>query len=209
MTVSAAFLVLDPPIDRLAALLERIRPVVSDVVIVVDMRTRLETVDALSAWRDVTLVPFRWVDDFAAARNAGLAYCTGDWILHLDPDEWPSDRMLAFIEMVAASEWVPVVNWQGQSHPDPRGYLFWTTDGDGNGDPLIEHDWHCRLFRRELGHWYKPVHEQVMLEGFPEDRTRETPLLVKAPRSAFLYHRPDADRTAKDELYRRLERVPA
>ena len=209
MTVSAAFLVLDPPIDRLAALLERIRPVVSDVVIVVDDRTRPETVDAMSAWRDVTLVMFRWVDDFAAARNVGLGYCTGDWILHLDPDEWPSDRMLAFIEMVGASEWVPVIHWQGQTHADPRGYLFWTTSGDGSYDIAIEHDWHCRLFRRGYGHWYKPVHELVMLEGFTEDRTRETPLLVKAPRSASLYHRPEPRTAAKDELYRRLERVPA
>jgi len=30
---------------------------------------------------------FPWVDDFAAARNAGLAHCTGDWILVLDADE--------------------------------------------------------------------------------------------------------------------------
>lgn len=30
---------------------------------------------------------FAWCDDFAAARNASLAMCTGDWILVLDADE--------------------------------------------------------------------------------------------------------------------------
>jgi glycosyltransferase involved in cell wall biosynthesis len=31
--------------------------------------------------------PFRWCDDFAAARNASLSHCTGDWVLVLDADE--------------------------------------------------------------------------------------------------------------------------
>jgi glycosyltransferase involved in cell wall biosynthesis len=30
---------------------------------------------------------FEWCDDFAAARNASLSYCTGDWVLVLDADE--------------------------------------------------------------------------------------------------------------------------
>lgn len=207
MTVSLAMLVLDPPLDRLAALLARVRPVASQAVVVVDDRTAIEAVDAMSAWEGVTLVPFSWVDDFAAGRNAALPHCTGDWVLHLDPDEWPTDRMLSFIEMASASEWVPVVPWYGQLHPDPRGYLFWTTDGSGHADPAREHDWHCRLFRRERGLWYKPVHEQVMLDGLPESRTRETPLLVKAPRSASLRHDGEGS-PEKSELYARIEARP-
>ena len=30
---------------------------------------------------------FPWIDDFAAARNESLKYCTGDWVLILDADE--------------------------------------------------------------------------------------------------------------------------
>ena len=97
MTVSATFLVLDPPLDRLAMLIECIRPVVSECVIVVDDRTAAETVATMSAWRDMTLVPFRWVDDFAEARNAALPHAHGDWILHLDPDEMPTAAMLEFM----------------------------------------------------------------------------------------------------------------
>lgn len=34
------------------------------------------------------LIDFPWVDDFAAARNAVLDRCTGEWYLTVDTDEW-------------------------------------------------------------------------------------------------------------------------
>ena len=34
------------------------------------------------------IVHFDWCDDFAAARNAGLAQAQGEWFLYLDDDEW-------------------------------------------------------------------------------------------------------------------------
>ncbi len=37
------------------------------------------------------VVAYQWCDDFAAARNAGLQECTGDWFLFLDDDEWFED----------------------------------------------------------------------------------------------------------------------
>lgn len=188
MTVSAAFLVKNPPLDRLALLVELLRPIVTEYVIVVDDRTALEAVDTMSTWRGVTLVPFRWVDDFSAARNAALAHCGGDWILHLDPDEVPTPAALDFIGAVDASEWGDVA-WQGTTYPDARGYLFFTRNFyDGVQGPEWEEHWHCRLFRRLRGVWYKPVHEQVMLDGMPEAGTRGSPLLRKAPRSATILH---------------------
>jgi hypothetical protein len=210
-------LVKDPPLDRLAALLDYVSPVVSQVVLVVDERTDLTTQNALLRMRrvfvanpdDVTaldryladgpadvLVPFTWIGDFAAARNAALPYAKGDWILHLDPDELPSAQMLAFCSMVDQSPWTDYGMWEGHAHYDPRGYLFWTRGyGSGIRDTHEqEQDWHCRLFRRALGHWYKPVHELVSLKGMGEEMTRETALLPKAPRSAYLIHsKMDAD----------------
>lgn len=35
-----------------------------------------------------TVFDFPWIDDFAAARNAVLDRCAGDWCLTLDSDEW-------------------------------------------------------------------------------------------------------------------------
>ena len=34
------------------------------------------------------IIDFKWCDDFAAARNAGLKKCKGEWFLYLDDDEW-------------------------------------------------------------------------------------------------------------------------
>ena len=31
---------------------------------------------------------FKWCDDFAKARNAGLEKCTGEWFMYIDDDEW-------------------------------------------------------------------------------------------------------------------------
>ena len=203
MSVSLAMLVKSPPLDRMAALIDAVRPVIDEVVVVVDDRTGVADCDAMAAM-GCRLVPFTWCDDFSAGRNAALPHCSGDWILHLDPDEMPSPNMLAFIGMVRASPWVAKVDWYGQSHLDPRGYLFWTTDSNGHANLKIEHDWHCRLFRADRGRWYKPVHEQVALEGMPEGMTRETPMLVKAPRAAYLIHE-GVGSAEKSALYARLE----
>lgn len=207
MTVSAALLVKDPPIDRLAALIEYLRPVVRDVVIVVDDRTAVETVDILAGWEGVTIVSFRWIDDFSAGRNAALPHCEGDWILHVDPDELPSLGMMEFIRSVDAVEQRDVI-WQGAIYRAPRGYLFFTRNwyAGRRGEEWEEH-WHCRLFRNALGNgWYKPVHEQVMLDGAPESDTRGTPVLPKAPLGAYLIHSKPADRIGVDDaVYNRIE----
>ena len=204
MTVSAAWLVKDPPMDRLALLVEYLRPVVSQHVFVVDDRTAAETVDAMSHWRDVTLVPFRWCDDFSEARNAALPHCTGDWILVVDPDEMPSLGMLEFIRMVDAVQ-QDNVEWQGNTYWAPLGYLFFTKNFYGGVQgPEFEEHWHCRLFKAG-GRFYKPVHELVALRGLPEDVTRQTPLLPKAPLSAYLIHSNMDGTSTKGDMYQALE----
>ena len=37
------------------------------------------------------IIDFKWCDDFAKARNAGLKKCRGEWFLYLDDDEWFED----------------------------------------------------------------------------------------------------------------------
>jgi hypothetical protein len=203
--ISAAFLVKDPPLDRLSMLVEYLRPVVTDFVFVVDDRTAAETSNTIAQWEGCTVIPFRWVDDFSAGRNAALPHCRGDWTLIVDPDELPSRAMLDFCAMVDASEWSDVA-WQGARYPAPRGYLFFTKNyEDGVQGPEWEEHWHCRLFRTSEASWYRPAHELVSLGGMGESSIRGTALLPKAPRSAYLIHSKMSDDAAeRGALYTRI-----
>jgi hypothetical protein len=202
MTVSASFLVKDPPLDRLAALVAFLRPVVSEFAFAIDDRTKPETVEIIRQWEGAVTVPFRWCDDFSAGRNASLALCTSDWTLIVDPDEIPSVAMLDFVAMVDRSPWEDVT-WQGSRYPAPRGYLFFTQNWeDGAQGPEWEEHWHCRLFRTSEATWYRPVHELVNLGGMAESSIRGTSILPKAPRSAYLIHSKLSDvAPASTELY--------
>jgi hypothetical protein len=58
-----------------------------DEMIVVDTGSADDTA-AIARALGAQVHSFRWTDDFAAARNAALAFSTADWNLVLDADEW-------------------------------------------------------------------------------------------------------------------------
>lgn len=209
MTVSATFLVKDPPLDRLRTLVEKVRCVASEFCFAVDDRTSPAVRDAVASWPGCRVADYHWRDDFADGRNASLALCTGDWALCLDPDEDPSADMLAFIGIVDRSPWADAV-WQGSRYPAPRGYLFFTRNyEDGVQGPEWEEHWHCRLFRTKSARWYRPVHELVSLDGMDEGSLRGTSLLPKAPRGAVLLHSKMSDAApASTDLYVRIGAKP-
>lgn len=71
--------------DLLPRCLESVRGVVDEIV-VVDTGSRDATC-AIARSHGATVASFDWCDDFAQARNAGLALASGDWILVMDADE--------------------------------------------------------------------------------------------------------------------------
>jgi glycosyltransferase involved in cell wall biosynthesis len=67
-----------------------------DEIVIVDTGSRDATV-AIAQAAGARVFPVDWVDDFAAARNRGLAEVTADWVLYIDADERlrvPGDRPL-------------------------------------------------------------------------------------------------------------------
>lgn len=198
MRVTVAMILKDPPLDRLALLIQYLREVSDDFVIVMDDRTSDDDRKVMEAWPDVRVFPFTWVDDFSVARNETLKYAKNDWVLHVDPDELPSFRMLQHIKEVTA-----------ENAPDePPGWCYWTLNWwGGEKGPEEDYHWHVRLFRNGRGRWYRHIHELVELDGLGESYTRGVHARF-APKDALLIHsKPTSEITKSNEYYATLGSV--
>jgi tetratricopeptide (TPR) repeat protein len=117
-----------------------------------------------------------WRDDFATARNASFAWCTGDWILWLDADDvLPPSTQEA---IVALKGWL---NDDVDTVVGPYQYSI-----AENGTVLLN-VFRERLIRRQSGlRWEGKIHEVIPL---PAGRSVLVPELV-------IEHRPDPERRA-------------
>ena len=73
-----------------------------DELVIVDTGSKDETVSLCEA-AGAKMVHFPWIDDFSAARNAGLEQATGEWVLFLDADERPSPEVIKQIQETVQS----------------------------------------------------------------------------------------------------------
>lgn len=65
--------------------LESIKPFAYEIIFV-DTGSTDKTIDIVKEYTD-KIYHFEWIDDFAAARNYALSFCTGDWVFSIDCDE--------------------------------------------------------------------------------------------------------------------------
>jgi|GEM_PF-1391477 len=70
--------------------LAHLRATIPSELVIVDTGCDEEMLEIIRKYTD-QIVKFEWCNDFAAARNAGLHACTGNWFLFLDDDEWFED----------------------------------------------------------------------------------------------------------------------
>jgi glycosyltransferase involved in cell wall biosynthesis len=181
-----SMIIRDEPIDRLVMLIDFMRNSVADDFVVVDTGTEdWEWQEKCINGAGGRYARIDWPDDFSVARNETLKYIDTDFVLHLDADEWPSHTLI---------DWMMQTFNFGSRTPDesdPRtlGYLIFTRNYWGGERGIeVEAHWHCRLFRNGRGRWYKKLHEQVELDGKHESQTRDTVVLPKAPKDAYIIH---------------------
>jgi hypothetical protein len=142
-----------------------------------------------------------WTNDFAAARNSTLDHITTEWTLHLDADEFPSMDMLTYIKRVLTEDG----DWDISRAAAVRFFTrnFWA----GEWGIEVPQHWHVRMFRTRRGQWYKPLHEQVKVDGKEEHQYVDTPLCLKPNKEWYLIHSKPRDKIeVSAQLYRGMER---
>ncbi len=169
--------------DRLPACLASLAPA-DELVVVLDRST--DESAAIARAHGARLLEGGWALE-GERRNAGIAACTGDWILEVDADERVPPELWAAIRRVAATS--------------PHGFHRLRID-NYVGDRLILHGWGGSfgttlkpiLFRRGAKHWRaQRVHPGLDWTGTEGERITEAGI------------RHEVDRDISD-MIRRLDR---
>ena len=96
------------------------------------------------------VIPFRWCNDFSAARNAGLEAALGEWFLYIDDDEWFDDTE-EICRFFLSGDYR---NYQS-AHYIQRNYQNW------NGTKYADFS-AFRMVKRVPGiHFRNPIHEEL------------------------------------------------
>ena len=103
--------------------------------------------------------------DFAAQKNSVIENSTGDYIFHIDADEYPHEVLLSQIkEVLEMNEvdlvWIPRVNTiEGMEQQDIQKWGWRITENDWVNYP----DYQARVFRRDDKiRWERPLHELIV-----------------------------------------------
>ena len=102
--------------------------------------------------------------DFAAQKNSVIENCNGDYIFHLDADEYPHEILLSQIKQVLEMNdvdlvWIPRVNTvEGITNEHCVKWGWRINDKGWINYP----DYQARVFKRSKDiKWIKPVHEYI------------------------------------------------
>ena len=119
-----------------------------DEVVVVDTGSTDRTPD-LARELGAKVSNFKWIDDFAAARNESLKQATGDWILWIDADEYLKEEdLLKLKEYLSKAE---ADSYQLELRECKPGEFEFTNVY-----------FRVKLFRNRKGfHFERPINEQV------------------------------------------------
>ena len=103
--------------------------------------------------------------DFAAQKNSVIENSSGDYIFHIDADEYPHDTLLEQLKHILEMNdvdlvWIPRVNTvDGFTQEDVQKWGWRVTENGWVNYP----DYQARVFRnREDIRWTRPLHEYII-----------------------------------------------
>lgn len=196
--ISAHFMVLNPPIDRMAEKVAILKPYVDEVVIV-DTGSSAEDVAIMRGWNYKGEPPVYVVYEdfvgFGPTRTKGYARHHYEWTWIQDPDELPTVKALEHMR-----------NAVDNPRPKAVGYLYLSLNWwAGVLGPVEEYHWHVRLLKTRGSSMVRDLHELAVIGGEHESKLRNTIKLPKAPRDAFVIHSKGKDDILKsDAMYAQM-----
>lgn len=115
-------------------------------IIVADTGSTDGTIDIAKKYTE-HIYHFDWINDFAAARNFSISKASNDWILVLDADEFVYELDLDEIYRLI------------EQHPTGIGRLLRSSEDIAQTTSVDRVE---RLFNRNIYHYERPIHEQVL-----------------------------------------------
>lgn len=136
---------------------------IADEIIIADTGSTDNSLKLLENLREkfnlnLTIYHFKWINNFAAAKNFALSKAVGDWIIFLDADEYfdknEREKIKPFLEKINDNKTIHAVETP-----------LLNIDADNNNAPLSK-DKQIRIFRNIEGLNYKgKIHEALSYDG--------------------------------------------
>lgn len=102
------------------------------------------------------LFDFPWINDFAAARNAVIERCSGQWYMSIDCDEWVDPNIEGYVKFLTSDKEFDFASVIIRNYHSPE-----LEQGGAYSDFLA-----ARLFRPSTGLRYEgTIHEHVAYQG--------------------------------------------
>lgn len=110
---------------------------------------------------------FRWIDDFAAAKNYAVSRAQTDYVMVVDSDE--------YIEAVDVEE----LCRQMEKAPHMVGRVKRINGYVTGGEDRENSEWINRIFRKDLFHYEGKIHEQIMANHGGNYETYRSSVIMK------------------------------
>lgn len=125
---------------------------VCDEVIITDTGSTDKTKDICKSYNNVKVFDYEWNENFSDARNDGLKYATGDWILFIGADEILSKNIIKNLPILLS-----------KTYPDNTVFCFNVLNPSSSG--ITTSYFRQALFKNNKGiKFFRPIHEQLNIE---------------------------------------------